>query len=268
MTGEGLYLYCLTPPSGVEGLAEAQLPTLLGPVHGEVLGGIGAVLSPVAELAEWADESRIASPDWVTPRALHHGRVIEEVWHNAAVYPARFGTLFASRDSLERLIGRHRPGLEDFFAAVTGMGEWGVKVFFDPLRAENQWMAERLRLEADVLDALPAGRRYLAEQRLRREARGGVAKRMESLCRQLAEQLTRQGGGFRERALPPVEEPERRPLGHWAVLWPDHQAAELAELLEETAAAYEPDGIELQWSGPWPPYSFRPALEAEPTLQS
>jgi hypothetical protein len=119
-----------------------------------------------------------------------------------------------------------------------------------------------------MLETLPPGRRYLVEQRLRQECREGVALRMETLCRQLAEQLTLQGKGFRERSLPPVADSGRRPLGHWAILWPAQQATALEALLENAAVAWQPEGIQLQWSGPWPPYSFRPVLETSAGVKS
>jgi hypothetical protein len=240
----------------------------LGPVRGEILGGLGAVVSLVTSLAEWNDDTRLTCADWITPRALHHARVVEHMWHQAPVYPAGFGTLFTSRNSLKKLIDRHKFTLEDFFDSTTGMAEWGIKVFFDPQRAEERCMEERLRQEAGRLDALPGGQRYLAEQRLRRECHGGLGVRLETVCRQLAEQLTRQAGGFRTNPLPPAEDPARRPLGHWAVLWPRRQGSVLTELLEAEAAAHAAAGIELRWSGPWPPYSFRPALEASDHSQS
>lgn len=264
MNGEGVYLYCLTPASHIDrAWAGGDLPTLLGPVCREILGGLGVVVSPVTDLAEWNDDTRLNSPDWVTPRAFHHARIVEHMWQQAPVYPAGFGTLFTSRDSLEQLIDRHKSTLEDFFDATSGMAEWAIKVFFDPQRAEERCMEERLQQEAAMLAALPTGRRYLAEQRLRRECRGDLAARLEAICQRLAEQLTQRAGGFRARPLPPAEDPARRPLGHWALLWPHQQGSALGELLEAEAAAHAEAGIGVQWSGPWPPYSFRPALEAK-----
>jgi hypothetical protein len=264
MNGGGVYLYCLTPASHVDrAWAGGDLPTLLGPVCGEILGGLGAVVSPVADLAEWNDDTRINSLDWVTPRALHHARIVEHMWQQAPVYPAGFGTLFTSRDSLQQLIDRHRSTLEDFFDSTCGMAEWGIKVFFDPLQAEKQWMEERLQQETARLAVLPAGQRYLAEQGLRRECRRDLVARLETVCQELAEELTRQAGGFRVRPLPASEDSARQPLGHWAILWPRKQDPVLREFLEIKATAHAAAGIELQWSGPWPPYSFRPALEVK-----
>lgn len=257
-----IYLYCLIPPSELKSIAAVEMPALLGPVRGELLGGIGAVISSVAEPGGWTDDDCLGSPDWVNPRALHHARVIELVWRETAVYPARFGTLFRSRDSLEQLICRQQSSLIEFFGATAGMTEWDVKIFFDPVRVEQHWIEEYLQQDAAMLDALPVGRRYLAEQRLRREASVAVTPRLETICVGLAEQLTHLAGELRERSLPPVEDPARRPLGHWAILWPHTRVPELTGVLEAAAAIHRPCGIELQWSGPWPPYSFRPSLES------
>jgi hypothetical protein len=186
--------------------------------------------------------------------------VIEEVRRKRPVYPARFGTLFTSAAALADAVKQYERTLGAFFAMTQGRAEWGVKVFFDPEQAEGEWIRDRLEGQAAQLDALPSGRRYLVEQGLRREARKSLAPRLEALCCEAASRLTHQPDGLRERPLPPVEDAKHRPLAHWAVLWPLDQEGELKARLVDSAAALEAAGIQLEWTGPWPPYSFRPNL--------
>ncbi|WP_022949483.1 GvpL/GvpF family gas vesicle protein [Methylohalobius crimeensis] len=256
-----LYLYCLTPANNLDVLKELELPKLLGPICGEEVNGVGAVVSPVTDMSSWQDGARLNSLDWVTPRVLHHARVIERFWREAPVYPSGFGTLFSSRNRLRLLIEGHKMVLEDFFAATGGMAEWDIKIFFDPRHAEECWKAEQLRKKAEF-SGLPAGRRYLAEQYLRKESQQGAVARLETLSRQWAVRLAQEGEGFRERPLPPAQESRRQAVGHWAVLWPE-RASNLVDLMEQAAAEFQSVGADLQWSGPWPPYSFRPVLETD-----
>jgi hypothetical protein len=261
MATETLYLYCLAPPGKEAGFGGNDLPQLLGPVFELDLGGLTAIVSRLEDADEWADDRRLGTLDWVTPRALHHARVIEQVWQSRPVYPARFGTLFTSVQPLQEMVRKHEDALQDYFGLIEGGAEWGVKVFFDPEEAEARWIAEQIDGDAEQLDALPAGRRYLAEQRLRREAKKSLAPRLEAVCHELARRLIHQPDGLRERALPPEEDPKRRPLAHWAFLWPLSQKAELEHRLGEAVLAAEQSALQLQWTGPWPPYSFRPSLD-------
>jgi len=254
-----LYLYCLAPLVGEEGMAGVAFPDLLGPVRELDLGGVGAMVSAV-DRESWSDESRLSSLEWVTPRALHHARVIDQVSRARPVYPARFGTLFTTPEALSAVVQQHAEPLRDFFAMVEGRVEWDVKIFFDPGEAEARWIQEQIRAAAALLDDLPTGRRYLAEQAMRREARKSLAPRLEALCGELASRLSHDEHGLRERPLPPVVDEKRRPLIHWALLWPEALDDELRRRLADAADYCETSGLQLEWTGPWPPYSFRPNL--------
>lgn len=257
---EALYLYCLAPHAGLENLAGSDFPNLLGPVRCEVLGNVGAVLSQIENLEEWVSDDLLADADWATRRALHHAQVIELVWSKIPVYPAQFGTLFGSVHSLENLLDRQRASLDEFFQSTAGMAEWGIKVFFNPREAQNKWIEDRLEHEKAAFGALSGGHRYLAEQRLRKEAKSRVASEYESLCTRLLNEVAHDASGVCGRALPVTPDSEIQPLGHWAALWPVTFSPRVNERMEQALAAYRPMGVDLQWSGPWPPYSFRPSL--------
>lgn len=257
---DALYLYCVTPNTGLETLAAGDFPSLLGPIRWEVFGNVGAVMSPIENVEEWVSDDLLADADWATHRALHHARVIELVWEKTPVYPAQFGTLFGSVDSLKNVLGRQRPNLDNFFRSTAGMAEWGVKVFFNPREAQKKWIEERLEQGNNVLGTLSGGHRYLAEQQLRKEAKLGVLSEYRVRCAQLLDELTHDAAGVCERTLPILPDSEMQPIGHWAALWPVAFSSEINERMELALAEYKALAIDIQWSGPWPPYSFRPSL--------
>ena len=258
------YLYCLTPSGGVEAAAgEPLISHSPGPIVELEIAGLRAVVSLVDDLQAWSDDKQLASLEWITPRALHHERVIERHARLTPVYPARFGTLFTSKAALEAKVRLHADALRAFLDRVSEQTEWDVKLFFDPREAENRWIEEQVRDAATQLEVLPLGRRYLAEQTLRREARASLASHLAALCAQWACDLSYQPDGLCERPLPSISDDRRRPLSHWALLWPVNQTGELRERLDDTARHCEAAGLELECTGPWPPYSFRPNLDSD-----
>lgn len=260
MSGDALYLYALSTPATRPDLQLDKLPDLLGTIHAEPCHEFIALVSSLRDLTAWQGELNTASIDWVTSRAVHHACVVEHVWRKGPVYPARFGTLFTSRSSLAERMAPHRALLNAFLAGTSGFGEWDIKLFLDPAEIEARWFDRELAKEAAHLAALPAGTRYLAEQRLRRKVSRTITQDLVTHCQALADYLTTTEGGFRERPLPPEQDCQHRPLAHWAILWPRAKEAQVRQLLADAAEAQAACGIDLQWTGPWPPYTFRPQL--------
>lgn len=257
---ETLYLYALSTPSARKYLQIEELPDLMGPIHVEGCHEFIAVFSSLPDLAAWQEGINTATVDWVTARAVHHARVIEHVWRRGPVYPARFGTLFTSRTALAESLAPHRALVNSFLADTSGQGEWDVKLFCDPEDIEARWISRELEKESLSLAALPVGRRYLAEQRMRREVSRNITQELVKHCQELATRLASAEDGFRERSLPPEQDPQHRPLAHWALLWPLAQEFQVHQLIATAAEAQAAHGITLRWTGPWPPYSFRPLL--------
>ena len=61
--------------------------------------------------------------------------MIVEAGSRSPVLPARFGTIFASRDSLEQRLDEHRDAILAFLDRVTDQEEWAVKGYLDKARA-------------------------------------------------------------------------------------------------------------------------------------
>ena len=47
---------------------------------------------------------------------------------------------------------------------------------------------------------------------------------------------------------------------NWALLLSREMVGEVAERIRKCGETYEAMGLQFQWSGPWPPYSFCPEL--------
>ena len=60
-----------------------------------------------------------------------------------------------------------------------------------------------------------------------------------------------------------AQEPGARIL-NWAFLVPRGAAEDFGVRVQRINAAHVEEGLVLELSGPWPPYSFCPSLEPEP----
>ena len=105
---KAFYLYCFVISEklpAIEGAGiDDQNPLFL--IQGN---GIAAVMSRV-DLADFIGpegETNLQDIEWIGPRAYRHQAVIEKAMGKSPVLPARFGTLYVSDESIQRLLTIH-----------------------------------------------------------------------------------------------------------------------------------------------------------------
>ena len=262
----GIYLFCLTPGS--------PLPELEGtgidashPLFAETVEGVAAVVSEVAleDFSGPEAQENMEDLTWVAPRALRHEEVIMTVMQQVAVLPARFGTVFSSLEAMAAPLRRHRDALSKFFLDAAGKKEWTLRGYVNMQQARSEVMAARLAAEKEQLAELTPGKRYFLEQKIK----GAVDKDVASWLKGIGGDVVRFAQGassaFSERRLLSREVTERdsEMFFHGAFLVPDRSVAVLQGMTDEWNAIHEPRGLQLEISGPWPPYHFAPVLDTE-----
>ncbi len=261
----GLYLFCLARLSLLPPLPGAGLDGR--PLCLASLGDLAAIYCdvPLEEYCGPEAAQNLQDLSWVGPRACRHQKVVEAVMRNSPVLPARFGTLFSCRERLEQLLRVHHDTVARFLDRVADQEEWAVKGLLTRALALETHLAQRLAQEGDRLEGLPAGRRYLEEQRLRR----GVERELPRWLREVCQEL---GAALQDCALHWVQGrlSDRGGNGsgqemilNWAYLVPKAAAAGFKARIEAANRLHSPNGLVFECTGPWPPYSFSPSLTME-----
>jgi len=247
------YLYCLAPSGYALDLNQAG-------VFVWACDGICAVLSETRR-EEFCGEGAIARLEdlaWLAPRAFRHEAVVEHVMGQSPVLPARFATLFTSLDSLQRFILEYRDAITGFFTNLGDQREWAVKGLLDRTLAARQ-------KESLTLDAHSPGRNYLQKRRTEAEAAEQTSQWVKAACEEAAGELERRASAFRERPLwgGTDSDAPAEVILNWAFLVPGNGETAFRRLVTELDEQHRSSGLSFALSGPWPPYSFAPALGAE-----
>lgn len=252
------YFFCFARPDPAPELDGAALE-----FHS--FGGIGAVVSevPLDEFCGPDAERNLQDLAWIAPRACRHEQVIEDVMRQSPVLPARFGTIFSTLDGLEDFVDRHRGQIAEALDRLAGHQEWGVKVWLEPAQAKEGALAREFAARQAQWAAASAGMRYLQQQRVRAEVEKSLGRVQRQICRAAAEELRAAASGFAERRALSEPAEGRECIGNWAFLLPLHALDSFRRVVDQTNAAYAPDGLSFKLAGPWPPYSFVPALDGE-----
>jgi hypothetical protein len=226
-------------PQGVDGHAVA--------VHRR--GGLVALIShvPARDFDEAALGRRLEDLEDVAALARAHDGVLEAAAAQGAVVPFRLCTIYASADRLDAMLADETAPLSATLRRLAGSQEWGVKAY------------SAAPITAVDADSSPAsGTAYLTLKRERREAaeeeRQAAEEAVASLHARLAERA----------ADATVSAPhDRRLSGHdaemllnAAYLVPTDGANGFRALVEHLRREHAPRGLEIELTGPWPPYHF------------
>jgi hypothetical protein len=230
-------------------------------------GSVAAIVSQVSrsEFCGPAGDKNLEDLDWLAPRACRHQAVLDQVMRLGPVLPTRFGTLFSSPASLESFLRKHEAAIAGFLQRMDARQEWALKGFLDPARAEGAWLSRRALEHPGPSDASP-GLAYLHQQRLRLQARQAVDDRLAQAADGLLNELHPLASEIVPRRILARETADagREMVLNWALLLPAAAAAEFRGRIERANARYNPGGLAIEVSGPWPPYSFCPVLQGGP----
>lgn len=255
--GLGVYLYGFTRP--------AAQPTREG-VDVVTFQGVTAIVTAV-QLADW-DEATLAArmndPNWLVPWVIAHQEVIDAYLAVGPVLPVRFGAVFSSRVVLCEYIEARAPIIRGFLDKITHLQEWAVKGFLETERTQA-WLESNEACFTERRRQLPEspGKRYFEEKRLQAELRKQAQHWEAGLSQTLWSELTApefEGCPLRVR---PSERAGEKMVFHAAFLLPRPAVPGFEDRIRQLQSQYAPQGLRLEITGPWPPYSFCPDLEAE-----
>lgn len=249
-----LYVYCVTRDAvaaevdGVDGTRRFGTVTI---------DDISAVFTPVSAEAFSQDaiDARAGDLEWLGAIGYRHQDVVSDLMKRTAIVPLRAFTLFSSEEALRAYLQEHREMLGNALKRLDGKQEWTLRVELEPARW-SQSLASRVAplrdLENEIAGA-PPGKAFLLRKKLDEEkkrashvAEQDVVEEIRRLvtdtlrCETIAETRERRDGAF-----PQIN-----------VLLNRDEEASLQELHATLLAKYEPGGVTVGLTGPWPPYSF------------
>ncbi len=220
-------------------------------------GGLSAVYTPVKdeEFSQETIDRRAADLEWLGAIGYRHQAVVSELMKRTAIVPLRAFTLFSSEEALRDYLAENAAMLGTVLDRLDGKQEWTLRVELDPQRwseALTGRVASLRDLQQQIATAA-AGKAFLLRKKLDEERKRASHEAEHSLvgeieqavverlrCETIAESRERRDGAF-----PQIN-----------VLINRDEEASLQELRAELASRYEPEGVTLALTGPWPPYTF------------
>ena len=265
------YCYCVVPLDAEDAAGDVDAAPGLDvvgvddePVRVVDADGVGLVVHDCDGLYDTDDPATVR--EWL----LAHQRVVDEATEAFGTpLPFRFDTVFEGDDgTLREWLAAERDAVEDALDRFAGRREYRVELRVDP-----DALDERLAASDDELDDLASqkadageGTAFLLEKQyderlrdLRREHRRERTAALESRLREHAAEVTDLGD--RTQTLDGAVEAEgddATTVARLALLASDEGADAVGDVLEAEA---DEEGVEVRYTGPWPPYTFAPEFD-------
>jgi len=225
-------------------------------------GPLAGVTSRVSlqEFDESALPERLADAAWLEQKIRSHEQVLEGVLESTSVVPCRFCTVYRSEDELRLFLTERSAALWAALGHVAGRVELGVKAFVDRERfaGDRALRDDRVRVLSERTSQAEGGRAYLESRRLERLVDDELVRFKRDVAAKLHGRLLAAAEDCTLLALqrPELTGREEEMVFNGAYLVADRQrfSRELASLADELGEG----GVELELTGPWPPYNFVP----------
>ncbi len=229
-------------PKGLEGTAKLR----------ELDAGDGYTLlvadAPLARYEAAVIDAKLRDLDWVGHRAMEHEVVVEYATGLGTVIPMKLFTIFSSDERALAHVARIRRSLDRVVEQIEGCEEWGLRVFFDRVRASRASAAA-------TKDAFASGKEFLLRKKAiddeRRKTSALLATDVDALYERLAK-TARQA----HRRPTSVQDPSGKVLLDAVFLVPRSSVAKMKAAVSSAADRLVDVGFDLTLTGPWPAYSF------------
>lgn len=248
-----LYAYAITR-AGLDLPPDVAALTGGGPVHLVADGDLALLVSPLDPGQLEVDEEDLSEDGRLATLVRGHDTVVRAAAAAGPVLPLRFGTAVPDDDAARRLLRTHADDARRLLDRIGDTREWGVRLV---RRLTEPALAGPPSARPHRPDV--SGREYLARRRqaLHEQERAGqdaaeAADRLEKALTPHVVEILRRGGSAGSSLL----------LDLACLVSPDREAgfaAAVAELAEELDEQH----LDIELTGPWPPYSFA-SLDAGP----
>lgn len=265
----GRYLYCLVAID--EGPIDGSLRLNIDGIEDEPVSiitvddnSLGAVVHTRDGPYDSTDLTKLR--DWL----FSHQQVIEAAGDRFGTpLPVRFDTVLDGGDAaVTAWLGRNADAIMTAFDSLAGCWEYRVTLCWDSTDFEDEQRAADSEL-ADIdrrLNQAGAGKRFLLQKQYDQRLRKLTQQRRESLKETLVNRLEEVTAQITER--PPRSEAanslgielESDAITQVAVLASQDEESALGAVLDELMNI---QGVDLRFTGPWPPYTFAPTIEED-----
>jgi hypothetical protein len=265
--GNGFYLYCIRLKTN-ETIEVRETISGDGNIKIIPYHYLEAIVSEVS-LAEFGSDEiqKKAGEDleWIKVKAQIHEEVIEQAMgknnsKNIPVIPMQFGVIFKTIEKLQETLSYNVENFRKSLEYLTGKQEFGVKIFlnqkiFEEFLENSNGLLLAKKKEAE---SMPKGMAFFAKKQAASLIDEIKGKELDKITGEMNESLFQLAANFikaknLEKDFTGIE--EKMILNNFYLI-EEPKLKNFQKKVEELKGKFNPTGIKVNMSGPWPSYHF------------
>jgi len=246
---EGRYVYCVVECQrrggfghiGIEGSEVYAIP----------YKGLSAVVhdSPL--------EPYKGDEETVKGYVMKHQDVVDAMWGEfGSVLPMTFDMIVKGEDNINAWLRENYESFKEKLERFRGRVEVGVQVLWDPevVGREVAETSEGIRRLRQEMEAKPRGMTYFYMMKIEEILKKEMEARADTLYREFYGRIKEHAEEIHVEK--PRKQKEKQMLMSLSLLIRKDELKPLGQLLGKMKEMKEMKGLEVRFTGPWPPYSF------------
>ncbi|GHO93514.1 gas vesicle protein [Reticulibacter mediterranei] len=190
-----------------------------------------------------------------------HETVIEALMHDdTTVVPLKFGTVLKDEKAVLKMVQDRGEEFKSLLARFAGKVEWGLKAYID-IQALNKYVVDTESKFSDLKarrEKLSRGAAYLLGKKMEEEVRDHIATLLAQVTEEIFQELGREASEAHLNNILPqkMTGKKKEMILNAAYLVERTKVAHLHQQGKSLMEKYEFMSLDLEFSGPWPPYNF------------
>lgn len=263
---KGIYLYCLTlqePPKHLFLDLEISFSSQISTIN---KGELYLIAREVDLRLFQAPKEEEASLQWLEENVMEHRYIMDQIMEHMYPLPFSFATILPGWEACEELLESQYSQLLQKAQNVQGLQEWNIRLF-----AQQSHLKRALSQNDPMINEI--------QEKIRKSSKGAaymLKKQLEIFYQRREEEMISEFSSLlSERLTPYVEVKETKKISDQAfssdemlifeeaLLVAVKKRQEMISALTKLDEKFISHGFSIQLMGPWPVYTFSPAIVEE-----
>jgi Gas vesicle synthesis protein GvpL/GvpF len=189
-----------------------------------------------------------------------HEDVLDTLMKSTTVVPFQFGTILKDEQAALTMLQDHGEKFKNLFSKFVGRAEWGMKVYVNQQEFIKYLAQCELDLKnlAEKREGLSRGAAYLLGRKREEELKDNALTRLAEVSEAIFHKLGKAAyEGKLNKTLPQKFTGKKKEMIlNTVYLVEKEKVATFSKQGKRLMEQYKGMGLDLEFSGPWPPYSF------------
>jgi hypothetical protein len=187
-----------------------------------------------------------------------HEDVVDTLMHSATVVPFQFGTVLKDRAAVSKMLQQNEEQFKNLLVKFAARAEWGLKVYADQQAFSQYTMHLKPELQklSTQHEGLSKGVAYLLGRKMEEELKENALARLSEICEAIFLELGAIAHEAKLNRPQKLTGKKKEMIINSVYLVENASSATFCQHGTHLMEHYSSMGLELELSGPWPPYSF------------